>query len=171
MAIDFVLSPSLSSWSYGKTNIKNKLGNQTMYAEMLKCQGCGKNKDILMAYRGKFYCDECYFRANPPRLTLVEFFSSAYEGGSRLFNQTNSCYEDTMTVKMFQTCGWFLRRKREKSNLTTYDLEYFGEKQCIRCGDVKFPRSFAQCFNAALCRFTARKTTTTCGSRAEIYLG
>jgi hypothetical protein len=141
-----------------KSITKIKLGKRIMSFSDLKCEGCGEAKDILQGSKGKFLCDICFFRENPPQMKIAEFFSSAYESGSRFFNETCNCYEDTMTITMFQSCGWFLRRIRQKKNIVMYELEYFGNKRCIRCKDVglphslvKFPRSFIPCVNSALC--------------------
>jgi len=134
----------------------------------MKCERCGEDKDILQGRAGKFLCDKCFLTTDPPKMVIVKLLSVAYEDGTRLYNQTLRCYENTMTIKMFQTCGWFLRCVRERKSLITYELEYHGEKQCIRCEATRFPKSFPKCLNANLCRFTAKKALV---ARPEVYLG
>jgi len=135
---------------------------------VLRCEECKETKELLQAFKGRFLCAECYFVAEPPRMSIAKILSPAYQNGHRLFNQTLNCYENTMTIEMFLTCGWFLRRIRERASLIIYELEYYGKKKCLRCGDIRFPKSFDRCVNSALCQFTPRKTEVT---RPEIYLG
>ena len=119
----------------------------------MECQKCGVDKDVLQCSGGRFLCDRCFLSENPPEMTLVEMFSPAYEDGHKLYNQTLNCYEDAMTIKTFQSCGWFLRQMRKKHSYTIYELEYHGEKKCTRCKNHRFPKEFARCLSMSICQY------------------
>lgn len=116
---------------------------------MHECVECGKKAGASVFYLGRFICDHCHIRKNPPKMTLVIFKGSV---GKPLFNTTTKSYEVVMTIKDLVECGWFIRETRENSGFKFYDMEYFGKKKCARCPKVDFPLDYLDCDKIMECK-------------------
>lgn len=89
-------------------------------------------KDIL--------CKMCKLELIPPKLELREC-----EG--HLWNITQNRFEESFTLNQFYLCGWFLREQRttfplalvpRKNNATSYTLEHYGNRKCVRIPNYPF---------------------------------
>jgi hypothetical protein len=56
-----------------------------------------------------------------------------------LWNRTENALERIMTVEQLQNCGWFLRKRVERSLQIEYTLEYHGKVKCARCKGYIWP--------------------------------
>jgi len=119
------------------------------------CARCGKNTTLAVFHDHKPHCQMCHMHRKPFVMQL-----SGLRSHSHLYNITLACPERVMTVKQFENCGWFLRKKVEKGTTVYYTLEYHGKFKCSRCVDYHFPMNMNECSLSKMCAYRVNRLGT-----------
>lgn len=112
------------------------------------CDRCGAIVEKFF-YTENVLCIDCVLVLDPPKMTLTLSASSSYTTAGSieplcnydLWNNTSLRQEHTMFIKDFITCGWFIRKVEETSQIVPkrvireVDLEYYGNLLCFRAKD------------------------------------
>lgn len=118
---------------------------------MHECEKCGAYVNTILFCNDGMMCDQCSIEINPPKMRIVVIEKVA---NRPLYNITLKSYESRMTVKDFEGCGWFLRRKKQRNGFTFYDLEFHGTVKCDRFPEVRFPPIYPKCTNSRTCTYS-----------------
>ena len=113
-----------------------------------KCPRCGRELKLCLFHPAGSLCEHCEFELNPPKMRLVQLLNAM---GQPLYNMTSKVYEGRMTIQGFESCGWFLRRKKISPGFIFYNIEFFGKIICARFSKDKFPSDFKPCPMGASC--------------------
>jgi len=143
------------------------------------CEMCKDVHDeVYMASSGKYLCESCMRKFNPPRMTLI-----SYTPGQSIFNVEVGKYEKIKTVELFELCGWFRRSLQtsvaghvHRTTLKVHYLEYYGDQACCRCKEYAYFDRFAtkcvheKCIDFAVKRKPEDRNYPAKGSKYYEYL-
>ena len=143
----------LVSHRYRGLEVKN-FKNKKLGTTDMKCNKCDKEANVGICTAAGTICEECHFRINPPTLELTLNTSNGY-----IYNISHEMMETTMELGSFQSCGWFLRKKKIRGIFAYLTMEYYGKVRCARCDNYCFPTDMDKfCPKYSFCGISRTKT-------------
>jgi hypothetical protein len=120
----------------------------------MKCPSCEREISVLInTHQFGPICDLCFFH----RFPFIIKLQRTYPNG-QLYNLTHGYLEETMTLKHFINCGWFIREKRIEGLFEYIKLEYHGKVRCARCLNLDWPDTIVEkCKIFGLCKWRMGK--------------
>lgn len=119
-----------------------------------RCYKCGKG-DILWLRKGRYICDSCKFRVEPPIVTLVHF----WEDNTDLLYNTGTMRYEQRPISEFVDCGFqihiiktFFTEEISPLYKEVFVLRYFGDYICKKVAEyLDWPIEFLPCPSQKLC--------------------